>query len=155
MSQIISGLSVWLHSLATVVFIGHYLFMSQVYLPVFERRAQGNALRELLEEVSSRLRPYFGSSLLIFIVTGTYLMMINEDYLGLGHFFGNAWSALIVIKHFIVLAFLALAIFSERVIMGKISDKRPQMLKQFRLLLGVNTFLGVLILLLTAVAQSV
>ena len=155
MSTFLIALSTWLHTLATVVFIGHYLFMSQVYLPVFERQAKGDALRELLEEVSSRLRPYFGGSLLIFIVTGTYLMMINEDYLGLGRFFGNAWSALIVIKHFVLLVFFALAIYSERALMGKISDKQPQVVKQFRLMLSINTFLGMLIILLTAAAQAV
>lgn len=155
MSTFVIALSIWLHTLATVVFIGHYLFLSLVYLPVFEHQVKGNALRDLLEEVSGLLRPYFGGSLLIFIVTGTYLMMINEDYLGLGDFFGNAWSILIVIKHVLVLAFLALAIFSERAIMGKISDAQPQALKQFRLALGVNTFLGILILLLTTAAQTV
>jgi uncharacterized membrane protein len=155
MSTFLMALSTWLHTLATVVFIGYYLFLSLVYLPVLERHAQGKALRELLEEVSSRLRPYFGSSLLIFIVTGTYLMMINKNYLGLGNFFGNAWSVLIVIKHVLVLAFLALAIFSERAIMVKISDEQPQRLEQFRLALGANTFLGILILLLTTAAQVV
>ncbi len=154
MSQIISGLSVWLHTLATVVFIGHYLFLSQVYLPVLERRAQGNGLRAMLEEVSSRLRPYFGSSLLIFIITGTYLMLINKSYLGLGQFFGNAWSALIVIKHFIVVAFLVLAILSERAFLTQISDKKPEALKQFRWALNINMFLGLVILLLTSFAQA-
>jgi uncharacterized membrane protein len=138
-----------------VVFVGHYVFLSLVYLPTFERQARGTALRELLERVSGRLRPYFGGSLLIFIVTGTHLMLINENYLGLGNFFGNAWSTLIVIKHVVVLAFLALAILSERVVMGKISEKQPEALQQFRLALGMNTFLGVLILLLTTVAQVV
>ena len=155
MSTFVIALSIWLHTLATVVFIGHYLFLTLVYLPIFEHQAKGDALRRLLEEVSGRLRPYFGASLLIFIVTGTYLMMINDDYLGLGDFFGNAWSVLIVIKHVLVLAFLALAIFSERAIMAKISEEQPQALIQFRLALGANTFLGLLILLLTTAAQTV
>lgn len=155
MTTFVIAFSIWLHTLATVVFIGHYLFMSLVYLPVFEHQAKGDALREILEEVSGRLRPYFGLSLLIFIVTGTYLMMINQDYLGLGDFFGNAWSVLIVVKHVLVLAFLAIAIYSERSILGKISEAQPQALKQFRLSLGINTALGILILLLTTAAQSV
>jgi uncharacterized membrane protein len=155
MSAFLVALSTWLHTLATVVFIGHYLFMSQVYLPIFEHQTQGDALRELLEKASNRLRPYFGSSLLIFLVTGIYLMMINEEYLGWGRFFGNAWSALIVIKHLILLVFFALAIYSERVIMGKISDKQPQAVRQFRLTLSMNTFLGMLIILLTTIAQAV
>jgi uncharacterized membrane protein len=155
MSTFILALSIWLHTLATVVFIGHYLFLGLVYLPVFEHQSKGKALRELLEDVSARLRPYFGASLLIFIVTGTYLMMINEAYLGLGEVFGNAWSILIVVKHVLVLAFLVLAIFSERAIMVKISDEQSRVLKQFRLTLYANTVLGLLILLLTTVAQTV
>ena len=155
MSHILSGLSVGLHALATVVFVGHYLFLSQIYLPIFERQAKGNALRELLEEVSRRLRLYFGSSLLVFIITGTYLMVIDEDYLGLGKIFANSWSILIVIKHVLVFVFLALAIYSERAIMGKISDEKPEMLKKYRLTLGINTLIGILIVLLTTVAQAV
>jgi uncharacterized membrane protein len=155
MSAFLVALSTWLHTLATVVFIGHYVFLSLVYLPVFERQVQGKALRELLESVSGRLQPFFGGSLLVFLVTGTHLMLINKDYLGFGDFFGNAWSILIVAKHVLVLAFLAIAVISERVVMGKISDTQPQALQQFRLALGVNLFLGVLILLLTTIAQAV
>ena len=134
--------------------IGYYLFTSLIYLPVFERQMQANALRDLLEQVSARLRPFFGGSLLIFLVTGTHLMLINENYLGLGNFFGNPWSVLIVIKHVLVLAFLALAVFSERAFLGQISDEKPEALKQFRWALNINTVLGVVILLLTSIAQA-
>ena len=82
---------------------------------------QADALRDLLEQVSARLRPFFGGSLLIFLVTGTHLMLINESYLGLGNIFGNSWSALIVVKHVLVLAFLALAVYSERAFLSQIS----------------------------------
>jgi uncharacterized membrane protein len=154
MSTYVIALSTWLHTLATVVFIGHYVFLSLVYLPVLERQAQGRALRELVEQVSGRLRPFFGGSLLIFLVTGTHLMLINEDYLGLGNFFGNAWSLLIIIKHVLAVVFLVLAVFSERAILARISDQQPEAVQQFRLILGVNTVLGLLILLLTTAAQA-
>ena len=154
MTTLLIAASTWLHTLATIVFIGHYLFLYLVYLPVLERQAQGNALRAVLEAVSGRLRPYFGGALLIFLVTGTYLMLINDGYLGLGNFFGNAWSALIVIKHGLVVVFLAVAVLSERAIMGKIGDQQPQALGQFRLALAANSVLGLLILLLTAAAQA-
>jgi len=84
MSTILVALSTWLHGLATIVMIGYYLFTSLIYLPVFERQMQANALRDLFEQVSARLRPFFGGSLLIFLVSGTHLMLINENYLGLG-----------------------------------------------------------------------
>ncbi len=154
MSTTLVALSNCLHVLATIVMIGYYLFTSLIYLPVFERRMQANALRDLLEQVSARLRPFFGGSLLIFLLTGTHLMLINENYLGFGNFFANPWSVLIVIKHVLVLAFLALAIFSERAFLGQISDEKPEALKQFRWALNINTILGVVILLLTSIAQA-
>jgi uncharacterized membrane protein len=155
MSTILIAFSTWLHTLATIVMIGYFLFTSLIFLPIFERQMRGTALRELLESISARLRPYFGGSLLIFLVTGTHLMLINKSYQGLGNFFGNPWSILIVIKHVLVLAFLALAIYSERVFLSNISDEQAQALKKYRLALGIDTFLGALILLLTAIAQTV
>jgi uncharacterized membrane protein len=154
MSNYFVALSTWLHALATIVMIGYYFFTSLIFLPIFERRMQANALRDLLEQVPARLRPFFGGSLLIFLVTGTYLMLINDYYLGLGNIFGNPWSVLIVIKHVLVLAFLALAVYSERAFLRQVSDQKPEALKQFRLALYVNTALGAFILLLTSFAQA-
>jgi uncharacterized membrane protein len=154
MTNILVALSNWLHVLATIVMIGYYLFTGLIYLPILERQMQPNALRDLLELVSARLRPYFGGSLLIFLVTGTYLTLTNKDYIGFGKFFANPWSVVIVVKHVLVLAFLALAVFSERAFLGQISDRKPEALKQFRSALHINAILGVCILLLTSIAQA-
>jgi uncharacterized membrane protein len=154
MSTLLIALSTWLHILATIVMIGYFIFAGLIYLPVFERQLQPIALCNMLEQVSARLRPFFGGSLLIFLVTGTHLMLINKNYLGLGTFFDNPWSVLIVIKHVLVLAFLALAIFSERAFLPRISDQKPRTYKQFRRALHINTVLGVVILLLTSLAQA-
>ena len=154
MSTILVALSTWLHTLATIVMIGYFVFTSLIYLPVFARQMQANALRDLLEQVSARLRPFFGGALLIFLVTGTHLMLINQNYLGLGNFFSNPWSVLIVVKHVLVLPFLALAVFSERAFLAKVSDQNPEALKQFGWAVNINTILGVVILLLTSIAQA-
>jgi uncharacterized membrane protein len=154
MSTLLVALSNWLHVLATIVMVGYYLFTGLIFLPIVERQMPANSLRDLLEQVSARLRPYFGGSLLIFLVTGTHLMLINPGYLGLGNYFANSWSVLIVIKHVLVLVFMALAIFSERAFMGQISDQKPAALKQFHWALNINTTLGVIIILLTSIAQA-
>ena len=154
MSDLLVALSNSLHALATVVMIGYYVFTGLIYLPLFERQMQADALREMLEQVSARLRPLFGGSLLVFLVTGTHLMLVNEDYPGLGDFFANTWTILIVIKHVLVLAFIALALYSERAFLAQISDEKPEALKQFRLAVNINTVLGVVIVLLTSLAQA-
>jgi uncharacterized membrane protein len=153
MDTILIALSTWLHALATVVMVGHYLFLSLAYLPVLEKQVQGAALRSLLESVSNRLRPLFGGSLLAFIVTGTYLMLVNDNYLGLGNFFGNAWSIWIIAKHVVVLAFIILAVAAERILLGQIGGANPGALAQFRRAMGINLLLGMLILLMTTIAQ--
>ena len=154
MSTFLVSLSTWLHALATIIMIGYYLFTTLILLPIFEGQMQTDALRGMLEQVSARLRPYFGVSLLFFLVTGTHLMLINESYLGFSNFFGNLWSLLIVIKHVMVLTFLALAAYSERAFLAKISDQNPKALSQFRWALKINTVQGLVILLLTSIAQA-
>lgn len=155
MSNILIATSTWLHALATIVMVGYYMFTSLIYLPILERQMQANALRDLLEQISARLRPFFGGSLLIFLITGTHLMLINQNYLGLGNFFGNPWSILIVIKHVLVVTFLALAVYSERVYLGQISNEKRVALKQFRTALRINTIQGAVIILLTSITQAV
>jgi uncharacterized membrane protein len=153
MSNYLVALSTWLHALATIVMVGYFVFASLIYLPVLQRQMKADGLRELLEKFSARLRPFFGGSLLIFLITGTHLMLINESYLGLGNFFGNVWSVLIVIKHVLVLAFLALAFYSERAYLSKVSEQNPGALVQYRWALNIDLTLGLVILLLTALAQ--
>src|SRR5512135_1727485 len=120
MSTYLVALSNCLHVLATVVMVGYYLFTGLIYLPILERQMRANTLCGLLEQVSARLRPYFGGSLLIFLVTGTHLMLINPSYPGFGNLFANPWTILIVLKHVLVLFFLALAVYSEQAFMRQI-----------------------------------
>jgi len=155
MSFILVAFSTWLHTLATIIMIGYFAFASLIYLPVLERRFQAQALRELLAQVSARLRPWFGGALLAFLVTGTYLMLVNPDYLGLGRFFANPWSLLIVIKHVLVLAFLVLAVVPERAYLRQAGEGDPEALRRYRLALNLDLVLGAAILLLTAFAQAV
>jgi uncharacterized membrane protein len=154
MSTVLVTLSTWLHALATIVMIGHFVFAGLIYIPVLERRMQAEELRELLEGASARLRPLFGGSLLIFLVTGTHLMLINESYLGLGDFFANPWSVLIVIKHVLIVPFLALAVLSERAYLSQIGSRNARALKQFQRALNVNMVLGMVIVLLTMIAEA-
>ncbi len=153
MSTFWLGLSTWLHTLATVIMIGHYVLLSLVYLPAFESQIQGVALGKLFEAISARMRPFFGGSLLIFIVTGVYLMFVNENYLGFGDF-GNLWGILIVVKHVLAIAFIAFGIYSERAFVERLGEAKPEALNRLRLALGTMAALGVAVLLLTAIAQA-
>ncbi|MDQ2692712.1 MAG: hypothetical protein M3Y68_11805, partial [Chloroflexota bacterium] len=102
MSQILIALSIWLHALATVVFIGHYLLLSVIYLPALQQNGA-----TFLSAISERSRLWMYASLVIFMVTGIYLMFADPNYLGVGDF-GNFWSAMMLVKHLLIVAMIGL-----------------------------------------------
>ena len=85
MSQLLFSLSTWLHALATVIFIGHYLLLTLIYLPVLAKAPSGGMM---LSAISKRSRGWMYASLVVFAVTGIYLTFADSNYLGLGNF-GN------------------------------------------------------------------
>lgn len=152
MSQILVALSVWLHALGTVVLIGHYLLLSGVYLPVL---AKNNGA--ILSEISKRSRPWMYASLLVFIVTGTYLMLIDPGYLGFMNF-SNFWGIVMLIKHILVFGMIALGFWFNGILrvgpMMSSNNSAELGIRRFRLYSNLMAISGVLVLLLTALAQA-
>lgn len=97
----------WLHSLATVILIGHYLLLALIYLPALNEKELEAAETRLLSEISRRSRVWLYASLLIFIVTGIYLMLVDPNYLGFAGF-GNLWGVPMLVKHLLVLVMIAI-----------------------------------------------
>lgn len=151
MSQILIALSVWLHALATVVFIGHYLLLSMIYLPVLEKNGG-----IFLSEMSKRSRPWLYASLLIFIITGTYLMLIDSGYLGFMNF-GNFWGIVMLLKHILVFGMIGLGFWYNALLrVGPMmsSNKSAELgIRRFRMYSNLMAISGVFVLLLTALAQ--
>lgn len=152
MSQIVISISVWLHALATVAFIGHYLLLSLIYLPVLSKNGSGTAL----SEISKRSRPWLYVSLLIFIVTGTYLMLIDSGYLGFMDF-GNLWGILMLVKHLLVFGMIAMGFWFNAILrvgpMMSSNTGAVQAIARFRWYSTAMAISGVIVLLLTALAQ--
>lgn len=151
MSQILITLSVWLHALATVVFIGHYLLLAVIYLPVLQKNSGPE-----LSEISKRSRSWLYASLAIFIVTGTYLMVIDSGYLGFMDF-GNFWGVVMLLKHVLIFGMIGLGFWYNaflRVGPMMASNNSAQLgIQRFRMYSNLMAIAGVLVLLLTALAQ--
>ena len=151
MTQILIALSVWLHALATVIFIGHYLLLSTIYLPVLEQSGG-----TFLSEISKRSRPWLYASLLVFMLTGTYLMLIDTGYLGFMNF-GNFWGIVMLLKHVLIVGMIGLGFWYNaflRVGSMMASNNSAELgIRRFRLYSGLMAISGVLVLLLTALAQ--
>ena len=155
MSQIIFSLFTWLHAIATVVFIGHYLLLTLIYLPAF-REQKSEVAGPILSAVSKRSRVWMYSSLLIFMVTGIYLMFVDPNYLGIGDF-GNFWSIAMLVKHILIVAMIAMGFFYNAILrVGPLMSSNTgaeQAIARFSLYSKWMAICGVLVLLLTALAQ--
>jgi uncharacterized membrane protein len=151
MSPILIALSVWLHALGTVILIGHYFLLSVIYLPVLE-----NGGGEFLSQISKRSRPWLYTSLVIFMLTGIYLTFVDPNYLGVGDF-GNFWSIMMLVKHLLILAMIALGFwFNAFLRVGPMMSSNNNAglgIRRFRLYSKLMTICGILVLLLTALAQ--
>ncbi|RPJ27496.1 MAG: hypothetical protein EHM33_07805 [Chloroflexi bacterium] len=151
MSQILIALSVWLHALATVILIGHYLLLSLIYIPVLAKN-NGAAL----SEISKRSRLWLYISLLVFALTGTYLMLIDSGYLGFMNF-GNFWGIVMLTKHILIFGMIALGFWFNAILrvgpMMSSNNSAELGIKRFRSYSNLMTISGILVLLLTALAQ--
>ena len=151
MSQALIALSVWLHALGTVILIGHYFLLSVIYLPVLEK---GGGV--FLSQISKRSRPWMYASLVIFMVTGIYLMFADPNYLGVGDF-GNFWSVMMLVKHLLIVGMIGLGFWYNAFLrvgpMMSSSNNAELGIRRFRMYSNLMAISGALVLLLTALAQ--
>ena len=151
MSSILIAISIWLHNIGTIVLIGHYLLLSLLYIPVLK-----NEKATILSEISKRSRLWMSVSLLIFAVTGTYLTFADPNYLGFANF-GNVWGILMLIKHLLILGMIAMGFWFNAILrvgpMMRSNNRAEQAMLRFRLYANLMAISGVLVLLLTALAQ--
>jgi len=151
MSQILIALSVWLHALGTVVLIGHYLLLSVIYLPVLEKNSG-----TILSEISKRSRSWMYISLVIFAITGVYLMFADPNYLGVGDF-GNLWSIMMLLKHVLILGMIVMGFWFNAILrVGPMMSSNTGVelaTRRFRLYANLMAIAGVWVLLFTALAQ--
>jgi len=155
MSQIIFSLFTWLHAIATVVFIGHFLLLAVIYLPAFAKQKPEIA-GPILSDISKRSRSWMYVSLLVFMVTGIYLMIVDPNYRGVGDF-GNAWAAAMLVKHILIVAMIGMGfVFNAILRIGPMMSSNSgaaQAIARFGLYSKIMAASGVLVLLLTAFAQ--
>ena len=153
MSQILFSLSTWLHALATVIFIGHYLLLTLIYLPIITKENTGGVI---LSAISKRSRVWMYTSLIIFLVTGIYLMIVDPNYLGIGNF-GNLWGILMLVKHILIVGMIAMGFWFNAILrVGPLMSSNTgadQAILRFGLYSKWMAISGVLVLLLTAFAQ--
>lgn len=153
MNQLLLATSTTLHALAMIVFIGHYLLMSFIYVPALSNMDNG---AKALGEMSHRSRRWLYGSILVFLVTGVHLTLVDQNYLGIGNF-SNPWALLMLIKHILIVVMIALGLWYnalQRVGPAMRSNSgAAQGVAKFRQYSNIMAVCGVLVLALTALSQ--
>lgn len=157
--DVVGAVAVWLHSLATVALLGYYAVVALIVLPVLRSSLNGPALGRVIPAIERRGLPLVVGAVAILVVTGTYLLLTDDRFQGLGHFFGSAWSTLIVIKHVVIVAMVAIGVSIDLLVVPRIEapvDEAARTAATSRFARGALAIMGLaaIVLLLTAAAQA-
>jgi uncharacterized membrane protein len=151
-------LAVWLHTLAFVIAWGYYGILGRMVLPALEQSLERLAQAAALVAIERRALPLVVLSLVLFAASGTYLLVIDPQYAGLGDFFASTLATLMLVKHVLVVGLVALGVYVDRLIrrVGDATNEnaRESALRRLALSAEGATGLGALIVLLTAAAQA-
>ena len=97
-------------------------------------------------------------TVVLFVMTGSYLLVTDDQYQGLGDF-GSTWAQLMLVKHVLVVALVALGAVVDWLVRDAAAatspDARATALHRLRLATEGATVVGALIALLTAASQAV
>jgi uncharacterized membrane protein len=157
MSPFLLTLSLWLHSLATVVFIGHYILLALIYLPALTTGEADATIGRILTGFSKRSRPWLYAALVVLVLTGTYMTFGDPNYRGIGNF-GDPWAILMLVKHIIIVGMIAAGFWFNGILkVGSMAGANPSSipaLKRLRSYVNGMAIAGALVLLLTAAGQA-
>ena len=154
MREIILAVSYWLHSIATVIWIGGIFFILFIALPS-AKQALGAEAGKLMGEISKRFAPIANYSIIVLIVTGIALTATNKQFSGFGNF-GNNWTLVLIIKHLLVVLMVAVHFYRGLVLSPKIaridlSSQKVSLQKLSLNLVKANFCLGLIVLLFSGI----
>jgi hypothetical protein len=158
--DVVQAVVTWLHSLATVGLLGYYAVLGLVLVPVLRRTVDVPTLGRVIPAIERRALPLVLVAIGLFLVTGTYLLVTDARFLGLGHTFANRWSTLIVVKHLVVVVLVLIGVYIDLLVVPDIAtpvDEASQAAAVRRLGRSAAAIatLGAVVLLLTAAAQAI
>ena len=148
--------AVWLHTVAFVIAWGYYGILARIILPGLGGTLDLAGQARAVGAIERKALPFVLLAVLLFVLTGIYLLVIDPLYDGLGSF-GNTWATLMLIKHMLVGGLLGLGMLIDYLIRGAADAQRDEDrasdLRWVRLAADGATALGALVALTTAAAQ--
>ena len=151
---VVQGLAGFLHNLFTVVWVGGLVVIVLTLLPsaqdVF---GKGPQTRDLLNAIQKRHRKWVYISIAGLFITGIIQARVEPTFNGLLRF-ETLYSTLTSIKHLFTFAMVGITLFRSLVIVKKLENGDPQLMKQGLQLIIVNACLGVGVLFLSGLMAA-
>jgi uncharacterized membrane protein len=159
------SIAYWFHMLATVLWIGGLTALSIIVLPAAKKVLNPKDFANFLTAMQKRLDPLGWFSVIVLLTSGMLQMSSSSNYDGFLKIEG-AWASSILIKHilFAIMVFISgyitwgllpalrrAALLQDR---GKDDHNLQSLQNREVFFLRLNLFLGVLVLLMTAIARS-
>lgn len=143
---IVLALVTFLHDLFTAAWIGGLITLGLTVLPSVKKvLGKTPETKKLMDVIQKRHSVLVYVSIIGLVLTG--LLQANRSPAFLGLFsFGNAYSAVLAVKHLLVLAMITITLYRS-LALGKTSTPAQEKLKAILLIL--NIVLGISILLLS------
>lgn len=153
-NQIVFALEIFLHDLASAVWIGGFLALGIAVLPAVKKTlGKGPQTKQLMDTIQKRLSVLVYFSIAILIVTGLQQAKHAGEFQGLFSF-QNTYSMILTIKHLLILAMVGIALYRSLVLGRKTSPPDPSSEKLSAGLLLANMVLGVAVLLLSGFSAA-
>jgi uncharacterized membrane protein len=148
--------AIWLHTVAFVIAWGWYGILSRVVIPGLARSFGPAEQASALASMERRALPLVLISVALFFLTGAYLLLVDDSYVGLGNL-SNSWAMLMLLKHLVVVILIVVGVAIDALIRMAADPAddadRVSSLRLARWGAEAATGLGALIALLTAAAQ--
>jgi putative copper export protein len=151
---ILSGLVMFLHDLFTAIWIGGLIALALSVFPATRRSLErGPAAKKLIAAVQKRQSTLVYLSIAGLLVTGLLQAKREPAFEGLLAV-GNAYSAALAIKHALVLAMIAVALYRS-LVLGRGKGPAGHWREKLNAgLLYLNVALGVVVLLLSGLLAA-
>jgi uncharacterized membrane protein len=149
--------AVAIHTLAMILVVGYYGILGRVILPALRGSLAGPVLATTLVSVERQARPLLLPSVGLFVATGAFLLLADDQSEGIGNFFASTWTTLMLAKHGLIVVMVVLAgivdFLVSEVSYAETDLDRDRLMGRLGLATEATTGVGALVVLLTAVAQ--
>ena len=151
---IVFALVTFLHDLFTAIWIGGLITLGLTVLPTVKKElGKGPQTKKLMNAIQKRQGAFIYVSMVGLVLTGLLQANRSPEFQGLFSF-GNAYSTILTIKHILVVAMIAIALYRSLVLGRKSGASTPNQEKLKAGLLMVNIVLGIAILLLSGFSAA-